>query len=194
MACMIPLHDDPAYFKEVKRILIREDIRLWKGDGAVDKFDRMWRDDPDELDLHPDLAKRIDDVIWAMTEGQAAPGVWQDSGGNCQQKWQDFACFARWFHAIDDEARTAALKQLSSGNPEPWFPKEGEGTGEMGDYPFACGGSTKKTCCPDTVMTDPSYEPPDPVIHGSTGFALLVTGASMIGGLFAAVKIMEKLK
>jgi hypothetical protein len=195
MGCMIPLYNDPRWTENVQRIFIREDVRLVKGDGAVDKFDRMWRDDAGELDLHPDLKQRIDDVVEAMKDGQTAPGVWVDSDGSCQQNWVVMACFARWYHAVDEARRARALDALRSGNKEPWF--DGNTTDEeMADWPYACGGSDKKTCCPNSVYTDDQYleHEPDIAPGGSTGLALLVAGASIIGGLFASIKLMEKLK
>jgi len=191
MNCKIPLNGNQAYFQEISRIMVREDVRLWKGDGAVDAFDRQWRDDRPSLNLHPDLQKRIEDVINAMVQGQTAPGLWQEYDGTCHQDWVTFACFARWFHAVDDETRARALSQLGQGNKEPWWTPGAEVTDDM---PYACGGSTKPSCCPESVFADEQYlehEPPSGPT-GSTGMVMFVVVASMIGAVFAVPKIMEK--
>jgi hypothetical protein len=195
MNCKIPLNDDPKYFQAVSRIMVREDVRLWKGDGAVDAFDRQWRDDRPSINLHPELQRRIDGVIEAMRLGQTAPGLWQEYDGTCHQDWVSFACFARWFHAVDEETRTRALVELAQGNKEPWWPKGATGDEEAtSDMPYACGGSTKTTCCPESVFTDEQYLEHDPPSGptGSTGMVMFVVVASMIGAVFAVPKIMEK--
>ena len=193
MNCKIPLNGNPDYFQEISRIMIREDIRLWKGDGAVDTFDRMWRDDRPAFNLHPDLQKRIEDVINAMTAGQTAPGVWQEFDGTCHQNWVTFACFARWYHAVDEAVRASAIEQLAKGSNEPWWNPDNVGS-EMTDMPYACGGSDKNTCCPTSVYEDSQYLEHDPPSGptGSTGMVMFVVVASMIGAVFAAPKLMEK--
>ncbi len=192
MNCMIPLNDDPRYLDEVKRIMVREDVRLVKGDGAVDKFDRMWRDQG--VDLHPALQRRIDDVTEAMIQGQTAPGVWQDFDGSCHQDWVTFACFARWYHAITESERNKALEQLAAGNKEPWW-VPGQAS-QMDDMPYACGGSTKDTCCPASVYSDDQYleHEPEAGPTGSSWMAGLVVIGSMVAAALVAPKLMEKFK
>lgn len=191
MNCSIPLGGDPKYFDEVARIMIREDVRLWKGDGAVDQFDRQYRDDPKSLNLHPELQKRIEDVIDAMTMGQTAPGLWQDYDGTCHQDWVTFACFARWYNAIEPARRAETLRQLEQGNKEPWWTPGQEATADM---PYNCGGAVTNTCCPESVFTDEQYLEREPASGptGSTGTVMFVLVATLIGSVFAAPKILEK--
>lgn len=196
MACEFPLSE--TYFDTVKRVMIREDVRLWKGDGAVDKFDRMWRDNQAGVNLHPDLESRINALIEAIKQGQTAPGVWQDADGTCYQDWITFACFARWYNAIEDADRLMALDQIKKGNREPWWNQDVAGPYQYA-MPYACGGDSRTNqCCPESVYKDDLYREHEPeYIHGSTAEVFVVIGATIAGAAAAAIgipKLMERLK
>lgn len=192
MNCPLPIGGDPKYFDYVKLVFVREDVRLVKGEGAVEKFDKL---DPDrKLDLHPELEERIDEVIEAMRVGGVVPGVWQDPvTSECHQDWITLACYARWYHAVDEEARKKSRNQLMAGSREPWA--------NIDDYepPMACAPESESTsCCPQQTYSDSTYFE-NPIEDSQAGFdfpwgALLAITAGAAGGWFVVPKVLEKLK
>lgn len=191
--CTIPLN--ASHFPEMRRIIIREDVRLVKGEGAVDKFDRLWNDADGKVPVHPELEKRIADILGAVETGRTSPGIWKDADGVCHQNWVVFACFARWYHATTPANREAAIQALATGNNEPWWNQTTSGA-SMTDMPYACGGATTDTCCPESVYTDEQYleearsEAED---SGASGlFTALVATTAAIGAAIFVPWAIEK--
>lgn len=194
MNCPLPLNGNPKYFQYVKLVFVREDVRLVKGEGAVEKFDAL---DPDrKLDLHPELESRIDEVIDAMKAGGVVPGIWQDPGtGRCHQDWISLACYARWYHAVDDAARKASRDQLMAGKREPWVGIAGVDEDET---PMACPPDTEVTsCCPQSTYSDPVYQEDMMKRERSQDFPwgpAFAIAAGAIGGWFLVPKMLARFK
>jgi len=163
---------------------------LWKGDGAVDKFDRLGEEQ--KLNLHPDLAKRIDEVMEAMKLGGNVPGMWQEYDGTCHQDWVLLACYARWYHASEPEVRSLSRDMIIAGQWEPWHVE-----GAV-DSPDACNpAAPTKGCCPENVYKDAAYQEKSKdfdVVEDFPWLALFTVATCAVGGAVLVPKVMEKLK
>jgi len=144
---------DSEYFQKMWLTFVREWVRATIGPDALQDLDTRLKSG-EQVSVPRDTDMEIQNVIIAMSEKNAIPGVWTDQDGKCYQDWTQTACFARWYMLLVPESKTKVQDMIKSGNASPWTEFHGA-SGTVAPCP--AGKLADASCCPSSVWADPAY-------------------------------------